>query len=61
MGYEANHKGKFVQRLDFLHRETPGVNLSTDFMTQQQIKELSGPVHAYYINQSKEVSHASTR
>ena len=60
MGYESKHKGKLVQRLDCLHREAPGVNLSTDFMTQQQIKELSGPVHSYYINQSKEVRHANT-
>lgn len=50
MGYESKHRGKFVQRLDFLHREAPGVNLSTDYMTPKQIKELSGPVHIYYIN-----------
>lgn len=49
MGYEAQCKGKFVQRLDYLERVIPGINFSTDYMTPQQIKELSGPVHIYYI------------
>lgn len=49
MGYEAQCKGKFVQRLNSLHREAPGVNLPSDYMTPQQIKGLSGPVHIYYI------------
>lgn len=49
MGYESKCKGKFVQRLNNLQREAPGVNFSTDYMTHQQIKELSGPVHVYYI------------
>lgn len=49
MGYESKHRGKFVQRLANLHREAPGVSFSTDFMTPQQIKEMSGPVHIYYI------------
>lgn len=50
MGYESTHRGKFVQRLNNLNREAPGVNFSTDYMTPKQIKELSGPVHSYYIN-----------
>lgn len=49
MGYESKHRGKFVQRIDHLHREAPGINFSTDYMTPKQIKELSGPVHIYYI------------
>jgi len=49
MGYEAQCKGKFVQRLGHLERVIPGVNFSTDYMTPLQIKELSGPVHVYYI------------
>ncbi|MFD1179522.1 hypothetical protein ACFQ3W_24940 [Paenibacillus puldeungensis] len=49
MGFEATHKGKFVQRFNNLQREAPGVNFSTDYMTPKQIKELSGPVHIYYI------------
>lgn len=49
MGYEAQCKGKFVQRLNSLERVIPGINFSTDYMTPQQIKELSGLVHTYYI------------
>lgn len=49
MGYESKCKGKFVQRLGSLQKESPGVNFPTDYMTPQQIKELSGPVHIYYI------------
>lgn len=59
MGYESTHRGKFVQRLANMHREAPGVNFSTDYMTPQQIKAMSGPVHRYYIG--KEHDHENQR
>ncbi|MNJ52524.1 hypothetical protein D3C77_478640 [compost metagenome] len=59
MGYESKYKGKFVQRLANLHRESPGVSFSTDYMTPQQIKALSGPVHIYYIGKGESYERES--
>ena len=38
-------------------RKLPGVNFSTDFMTDEEIEKLSGEVTIYYL---KEEKHAET-
>ncbi|MNH86354.1 hypothetical protein D3C73_388100 [compost metagenome] len=55
MGYETKFKGKFKQNLfsSSLEKVAPGVTFSTDYMSEEEIAALSGPVHEYTIKTLK--------